>query len=615
MKIIFFKIILLTLLTNLVLAKPHIGIVTRVKGNATKLLPGALQASKIVKGDKLFEDTSVVTGNRSFVKVLFVDKTKLSIGPRSKVVINQIEKKSGSVLSLLKGKIRSKVEKETEKKNKFYIKTRTAALGVRGTDFQTIYNPDNKVTNLVTFNGEVAMAKAKFKMKDPVVEELQVERKAGKKIKYKKVLKSKNVAESIKIEDALESKDTVVVKPGQYAGTTGALKKASKPVKISPVQLGLLYSNEEMQEKESSGDINAKNASDIKSFTTLSQAEQNVPHEGFYDEKTGDYAPKSGGFIDLETGLYIAPEKDAIYDEQKKIYVPKVAGQLDEETGQYIAPKGLKLDAKEGFVLRGRYKDPKKQEVLLAAQSGLNFELNRTLLAKEEVIDDFQIYSLRELYSKDIVTFSLKPHSQDVDIENDNGSKSRYDFDGPKEVAFSWMMAGNGTYRPIFGFHSKSSNYENENSFNKEGSKLYGMKVGIHRYLTSRWSLVSQIEMEEDSIPDGFDSDNFKTNLERVTLTKIGVGVKGIFATYKKSYFGLDALIKSNLNKKDSNITVKNGFGYLWSLNIGYWMKRHHLLELSLYNENHSADVNGSDNDFTYSMSEGGTQFSYSYIF
>ena len=34
-------------------------------------------------------------------------------------------------------------------------------MGVRGTEFQAVYNPEGKTTSLVTFEGEVQLAKIK----------------------------------------------------------------------------------------------------------------------------------------------------------------------------------------------------------------------------------------------------------------------------------------------------------------------------------------------------------------------------------------------------------------------------------------------------------------------
>ena len=138
----------------------NIAKVMKIKGSATKLLPGSVEATQVSVGDELSEDTSIVTGPKSFIRVKFIDNSVMSIGADSKIVISEMSKDSPGIISLLKGRIRTEVEKlQGEEEHKFYVRTRTAAMGVRGTEFQTIYNPDNHVTSLLTYKGEVAIVK------------------------------------------------------------------------------------------------------------------------------------------------------------------------------------------------------------------------------------------------------------------------------------------------------------------------------------------------------------------------------------------------------------------------------------------------------------------------
>lgn len=158
MKFIFISI-LFSFQSVMAVPRPDVAVVEKVRGTATLLVPGSLLARKISEGDKLKEDSSIVTGRGSFIRVRFIDNSILSLGPESKAVIIQVDQKAPSVVSLLKGKMRASVQPNAEGKEKFYVKTRTAAMGVRGTEFQSIYNPENKITNLLTFSGEVAMVK------------------------------------------------------------------------------------------------------------------------------------------------------------------------------------------------------------------------------------------------------------------------------------------------------------------------------------------------------------------------------------------------------------------------------------------------------------------------
>lgn len=133
--------------------------VIRLRGYATQLAPGARDARIVELGQKIYEDTSILTKEKSFVVLEFSDGSRMSVGPQSKVVVVKARGSDPGLISLLKGQIRNTVKPEDNNENKYIIRTRTAALGVRGTDFQTSYNTENKATALVTFKGRVAMVR------------------------------------------------------------------------------------------------------------------------------------------------------------------------------------------------------------------------------------------------------------------------------------------------------------------------------------------------------------------------------------------------------------------------------------------------------------------------
>ncbi len=303
-----------------------------VRGKVTVLELGELQAKVVKKGTKFKKDASILTGPRSFIRIKFKDQSLASLGPKSKMVVNQVGKRKTGLISLIKGKLRTKVIKKgtklTKEKNShtLFIKTTTASLGVRGTDFQVVYNSKNKVTSLLTYEGEVQISKNKVR---------------------KKSLKSKTEAEILEeqtkeMEKALNSKESVTVPRGQFSGVTPKLKKTTLPVKISPKQFTLLYKNDELKKPEELKGISKKDY--------IAQADQKAPLEGVSSQKTGDFAPRSGGFLDLETGLYVAPGKKSQLNKKLGVYEDKSIGSLSSKTGKYIPPKGLKLDAEKGFV-------------------------------------------------------------------------------------------------------------------------------------------------------------------------------------------------------------------------------------------------------------------------
>lgn len=91
-----------------------------------------------VVADQIFLEGAVLqTAEKSFVKLIFIDKSQMNLGPNSQMVINSFPKKRPGIITLVKGQIRSQVTKDymemdDKNKSKLYIKTKTAAMGIRG---------------------------------------------------------------------------------------------------------------------------------------------------------------------------------------------------------------------------------------------------------------------------------------------------------------------------------------------------------------------------------------------------------------------------------------------------------------------------------------------------
>ena len=122
------------------------------------------QALALIKGSEVNEGSTVETQKGSVVKLIFSDKSLVTIGPKSKMILKRIQSGQASVFSLLKGKVRSQVNKDllkkdtsSEKKSSFFLKTKSAAMGVRGTDFSSGYDPSTGATSLDVISGNVKM--------------------------------------------------------------------------------------------------------------------------------------------------------------------------------------------------------------------------------------------------------------------------------------------------------------------------------------------------------------------------------------------------------------------------------------------------------------------------
>ncbi len=301
--------------------------------------------AKATKGMWLNEGQTVVTGKKSFARLVFKDKTSSNVGANSELEIKAFKKGKAGILNLIKGQIRTKVVKDTlnQDKSKLFIKTKTAAMGVRGTDFHVSVG-ENFKTTVLTYEGAVSMVQLDEKM----------QRFAGN------------------LDRILSRNESVIVTQGRFSSTSTNKQTVNLPTKIAPTQLTKLKENLNMRE---SGTRFAKNSdSNVKAITppgisaqtafktqsntntdSFFVADANIkpdtvaavepeyaavgapPPEGF--DNGEQHAPAAGGFIDLATGNYVEPPKGAMFDPNTETYmVPKNFGEVDTRTGEFLPP-------------------------------------------------------------------------------------------------------------------------------------------------------------------------------------------------------------------------------------------------------------------------------------
>lgn len=368
----------------------HAAKIIVLQGQVFKKPLGAKTESPAKKDELLNEGTTLVTKDRSFVKLLFTDNTQMNLGPNSSMQIQKYKANEAGMIQLIDGKLRAKVQKdllskEQEKKdNKLFINTKTAAMGVRGTDFQVTYSRQNEMTSLVTFESEVAMVKF----------DAAAAAREGRSVASGRDSVIDNVARQM--ADALASKDAVVVGEGQFSAAGSRQDAASEPVRISPEQLESLRKNETFAtpgEAGAGGSTGANFKSPIppgvnaQTFATTAAlgsivktivasagtttgggaaASGNTAAAAGAERAANAMiaeasraaaaaAPESaksgvveGGYVDLSKGVYVAPDPNAgaIFDPVTKLFIPdpsiKIAagGSLELAAGVTIASDG-----------------------------------------------------------------------------------------------------------------------------------------------------------------------------------------------------------------------------------------------------------------------------------
>ncbi|MBI2606510.1 MAG: FecR domain-containing protein [Deltaproteobacteria bacterium] len=346
----------------LLAAEEPAGKIVILKGKAERTSAGAAKAARLKEGAPIFAGDTIATMADAHVKLVLKDESEIVLPSSSKFTVESFskEEKKPNVLSVFVGSLRAKVTKSASGDTKMLVKTPSATMGVRGTDFQAIYNEKTKMTSLVTFEGSVAMAK----------------------------LDSPSDATPNKMLDALRDQSkTVVVSEGQFSGIAPAQTQPTVPVKISPAQLASIK-NATFAAGPPAGAASAAAAGapkmmspvppgiDAKLVTgTLEEFRAMYgktagaeafepagpegafpgapapPPEGFYDASSGRMAPPAGGFIDLNTGLYIPPPPGSAFDPIAGVFVPPPnMGSFNPDSGAYIPPTGFTLDPAKGFV-------------------------------------------------------------------------------------------------------------------------------------------------------------------------------------------------------------------------------------------------------------------------
>lgn len=151
------SLLLSFLLTLPAVAKQPVGKAIKVNGSATST--GSQGKRTLSTGSPVFQGDTIKTGYSGRVQMLFADRTKLVVGPRSKVKIDSFIFKNNNTASAFaikaaRGTFRFISGKS--KKSVYKISVRTATIGIRGTSFDFA---NRGKTSVVLYSGSVLVCK------------------------------------------------------------------------------------------------------------------------------------------------------------------------------------------------------------------------------------------------------------------------------------------------------------------------------------------------------------------------------------------------------------------------------------------------------------------------
>lgn len=325
------------ILSSTVLAETKVAVVKLLRGEVDVLTIG--KTTKLKVNDWVENGSVIKTAEKSFVKLVFLDKSQMNVGPNSEMKIETFSGKDSGVIDLVKGKIRSQVTKDylqikDKDKSKLFIKTQNAVLGVRGTDF--IISTNGKNTSTVLFEGEIVF----------------------NKLEQRGEVASRNLEEVVN--------RGVRMFPGEFS-----VMEANRPMPTVPSLLNIqqrehLEKNAEFDSNRAPGNANAEAAksvvpeglsgqqvsnnvetlkNEVAQVSAIAADKKVTPSSADPDGyiKGNLIKPANGSFVHVESGVIIPPGPDAILDSNTNTYIPGQTSGNVAADGSYIPPANIEI--------------------------------------------------------------------------------------------------------------------------------------------------------------------------------------------------------------------------------------------------------------------------------
>lgn len=369
-------IALLTLFTFILIAfagseSAKVAVIKMKRGKVVVISPDGTEVPA-KKGEWVTQGSVIKTQSKSFVRLSFIDKSTVNVGPSSEMKIEKFSKEEAGVLNVISGKIRSKVSKDylqmNKNKSKLFVKSKSAVMGVRGTDFVYSYNPRTDAATTVLFEGSIVFNK----------------------------INRKNM--KMQLEEIVNRGHTI--SPGQFSVSRRGAGKPTVPAKMSTRQIKALEKNGNFTNKDSSHKVVIKKSivppgltgeiveSSIDSLEGGIKKIVKVNVEGSHKDIKKDDIQKSKGYVSgelikpvdgsivhIDSGTIIPLGTDSVFDSNQGEWVSNSVGGVD-PAGNYIPPEGYKI-TDEGKLLK-LVDGGKTQEVIMqVAPLGDNPPLNQ----------------------------------------------------------------------------------------------------------------------------------------------------------------------------------------------------------------------------------------------
>jgi hypothetical protein len=162
-----FGAVALALLAPRLAAAAPVGTFTKIEGSVDMLRRSDTAAVRVKTGDRISMGDAIRTKRDSKAEITFLDATVVQLGPETRITIDEYTYQGGMIrakalIGLYRGKIRSIVSKLktavvtlSRTDASFSIKTPTAIVGVKGTEFIVYY--ERGITGIIFIDGDGAV--------------------------------------------------------------------------------------------------------------------------------------------------------------------------------------------------------------------------------------------------------------------------------------------------------------------------------------------------------------------------------------------------------------------------------------------------------------------------
>ena len=140
-----------------------------IKGLVQRLDLRKNKWEKVLKGDSILKNDRIRTGRNSRAELVFKNKVYLRASANSEMNVRSLfgdTKEQDLDVNLIRGTLWTSALRKLKKKSRVKIRTPVAVMAVKGTQFNTVFQPANEQLEIIVVKGKVEVLPP-FQMEGP----------------------------------------------------------------------------------------------------------------------------------------------------------------------------------------------------------------------------------------------------------------------------------------------------------------------------------------------------------------------------------------------------------------------------------------------------------------